>query len=72
MATDTPDADFIIDTHPEHPDVVVAAGFSGHGFKFVPVIADIAADLALGATAGEATRLAGDRFALRRWGAHPH
>jgi sarcosine oxidase len=26
--------------------VTVAAGFSGHGFKFVPVIGEIVADLA--------------------------
>ena len=28
-------------------DVVVAAGFSGHGFKFVPVVGEVLADLAL-------------------------
>jgi glycine/D-amino acid oxidase-like deaminating enzyme len=26
--------DFILDTHPDNPNVTVGAGFSGHGFKF--------------------------------------
>lgn len=35
LYTVTPDEDFIIDQHPSYPHVLVAAGFSGHGFKFV-------------------------------------
>jgi sarcosine oxidase len=46
MYTVTPDRHFIIDRHPEYPRVVVAAGFSGHGFKFAPVVGEILADLA--------------------------
>ncbi|MHA3700600.1 N-methyl-L-tryptophan oxidase [Jatrophihabitans sp. YIM 134969] len=46
MYTTTPDEDFVIATHPGHPNVVVAAGFSGHGFKFTPVVGEIVADLA--------------------------
>jgi sarcosine oxidase len=42
----TPDIHFIIDRHPAHANVVIAAGFSGHGFKFQPVIGEILADLA--------------------------
>lgn len=37
----------MIDTHPADPRVVFAAGFSGHGFKFAPVIGEALADLAL-------------------------
>jgi sarcosine oxidase len=52
MYTTTPDEHFVIDTHPEHANVIVACGFSGHGFKFVPVVGEILADLATtGATA---------------------
>ncbi|GAA4792829.1 N-methyl-L-tryptophan oxidase [Streptomyces ziwulingensis] len=53
MYTTTPDEHFVIAPHPAHPDsVTVACGFSGHGFKFVPVVGEILADLALtGATA---------------------
>jgi len=32
--------------HPELPQVALACGFSGHGFKFVPVVGEILADLA--------------------------
>jgi sarcosine oxidase len=43
----TPDTHFVIDRHPAHANVVLCGGFSGHGFKFAPVIGEIAADLAL-------------------------
>jgi sarcosine oxidase len=46
MYTNTPDEHFVIATHPEHEQVTVACGFSGHGFKFVPVVGEIVADLA--------------------------
>jgi sarcosine oxidase len=42
----TPDRHFLIDVHPEHPQVTFAAGFSGHGFKFASVVGEILADLA--------------------------
>ena len=41
----SPDTDFLVDVHPNHPNVVYAAGFSGHGFKFASVIGEILADL---------------------------
>lgn len=41
--TTTPTEDFILD---RRGAVVVGAGFSGHGFKFAPVIGQILADLA--------------------------
>jgi len=41
----TPDDDFIIDRHPEFDNVVIATGFSGHGFKFGPLIGRIAAEM---------------------------
>lgn len=44
--TNTPDEHFILDVHPDYPQVSVAAGFSGHGFKFASVIGEIMADLA--------------------------
>ena len=42
----TPDRHFVIDLHPDHPNVALAAGFSGHGFKFASVVGEILADLA--------------------------
>ncbi|GAA2634059.1 N-methyl-L-tryptophan oxidase [Streptomyces axinellae] len=51
MYTTTSDEHFVLARHPAHPDsVTVACGFSGHGFKFVPVIGEIVADLALNGT----------------------
>ena len=46
MYTLTPDKHFVIDVHPKHPQVSVACGFSGHGFKFASVVGEILADLA--------------------------
>jgi sarcosine oxidase len=42
----SPDRHFIIDLHPDHPNVALATGFSGHGFKFASVVGEILADLA--------------------------
>jgi sarcosine oxidase len=47
MFTNTPDEHFILDVHPDLPQVVLGAGFSGHGFKFCSVVGEILADLAL-------------------------
>jgi sarcosine oxidase len=47
MFTNTPDEHFLVDIHPEYPQITFAAGFSGHGFKFCSVIGEIMADLAL-------------------------
>ena len=48
LYTNTPDHDFLIDTHPAHPAVIMASPCSGHGFKFASVIGEILADLATG------------------------
>lgn len=46
LYTNTPDENFIIDFLPDHnKQIVVAAGFSGHGFKFVSVVGEIVSDL---------------------------
>lgn len=47
MYTMTPDENFVLGAHPHHNSVTVAAGFSGHGFKFAPVIGEIVADTVL-------------------------
>lgn len=47
MYTNSPDAHFIIDRHPAHDRVAIACGFSGHGFKFAPVVGEALADLAI-------------------------
>jgi len=46
MFTNSPDGHFILDLHPDHPQVCVASPCSGHGFKFCSVVGEILADLA--------------------------
>ena len=45
LFTNTPDEHFIIDTLPGVEEVLVVSPCSGHGFKFVPVVGEIVADL---------------------------
>ena len=48
LYTYTPDENFVVDFLPgTDQKVAVACGFSGHGFKFTPVIGEILADLAI-------------------------
>ena len=58
----TPDTDFVIDCLPGRENAIVAAGFSGHGFKFGILIGQILAGLATrGATRWDLTRFRLDR-----------
>ncbi|MGE5602074.1 MAG: N-methyl-L-tryptophan oxidase [Nitrososphaerales archaeon] len=50
LYTNTPDGHFIIDFHPEFPQVVIGGGFSGHGYKFCSLVGEILADLAVHGT----------------------
>ena len=63
MYTLTPDRDFLIGSHPRNPNVLVGAGFSGHGFKFSTLIGKILADLAADGT----TDYPVERFRLDRF-----
>ncbi|WP_375460094.1 N-methyl-L-tryptophan oxidase [uncultured Enterovirga sp.] len=67
MFTNTPDEHFILDLHPDHPQVVLASPCSGHGYKFCSVVGEVIADLATGdsATRHEIGFLRADRPALR-------
>ena len=46
----SPDGPFIVDRHPEHPQVAFFTGCSGHAFKFAPVLGELIASIALGET----------------------
>jgi monomeric sarcosine oxidase len=46
LYTKTPTRDFIIDRHPEHPQIVIGAGFSGRGFKHTIAVGKLLVDLA--------------------------
>jgi monomeric sarcosine oxidase len=59
----TPDEDFIIDHMPGFPNATLAAGFSGHGFKFGPLIGELNASLLL----GEEPEFPLDKFAISRF-----
>jgi monomeric sarcosine oxidase len=59
----TPDEDFILDTLPGAPRVIVGSGFSGHGFKFGPLIGEVLAAVAL----GEEPAFPLERFQLARF-----
>jgi sarcosine oxidase len=62
----TPDRHFLIGRHPDVEQVAVAAGFSGHGFKFAPTVGEILADLAeAGTTKWDIGMFRFDRFAGR-------
>ncbi len=68
----TPDFQFILDRAPGIEGLVVAVGFSGHGFKHSPIIGDLVADLVLGTTPAD-PHLDLGFFALGRFAAgRPH
>ncbi len=64
MFTNSPDHHFVVDLHPEYPQVSFASACSGHGFKFASVLGEIMADLAERGT----TRHNISLFSLRRFG----
>ncbi|HFE44044.1 MAG TPA: N-methyl-L-tryptophan oxidase [Nannocystis exedens] len=59
----TPSGDFLVDRHPDDARVILAGGFSGHGFKFAPVIARLVGELLDG---GEAAGVP----SIFRWSHH--
>ncbi|NXN62291.1 SOX oxidase, partial [Rynchops niger] len=48
LYTNTPDGDFILDRHPKFNNIIIGAGFSGHGFKLAPVVGKLLCELSLG------------------------
>jgi sarcosine oxidase len=59
----SPDQHFMIDRLPDRPNVVYAAGFSGHGFKFASVVGEILADyVTKGSATADADFLRSHRF----------
>jgi sarcosine oxidase len=63
LFTNSPDEHFILDSSPQQNEVILAAGFSGHGFKFASVIGEVLADLALDGHTGHDISM----FALSRF-----
>lgn len=67
MYTLTPDEHFILDYHPNDRSVVIAGGFSGHGYKFCPVIGEIVSRMLL----DEPPLVDTDFLSLRRFNVSP-
>lgn len=44
LYTNTPDSHFVLGRHPVASNTFIAAGFSGHGFKFAGVVGEVLAD----------------------------
>ncbi len=65
MFTNTPDGHFIIDQHPNMPQVVYASPCSGHGYKFASVIGEVLAEMAdLGHTRWDINLFRADRLGV--------
>ncbi|HEU5369136.1 MAG TPA: N-methyl-L-tryptophan oxidase [Ktedonobacterales bacterium] len=63
LYTTTPDEGFVLDTHPEHPQVIIASPCSGHGFKHSAAIGETLAQLVIDGK----THIDISRFSLRRF-----
>jgi sarcosine oxidase len=61
--TNSPDEHFVIDRLPDASQVSIAAGFSGHGYKFCSLVGEVMADLALDGATSHAIGL----FSLSRF-----
>jgi monomeric sarcosine oxidase len=57
LYTLTPEKHFIVDQHPDFPQIAIGAGFSGHGFKFTTLMGKMLADLAVEGTTPHDTSL---------------
>ncbi|XP_045580625.1 peroxisomal sarcosine oxidase isoform X1 [Salmo salar] len=66
MYTVTPDNHFVLDLHPTHSNIVIGAGFSGHGFKFGPIVGKLLCEL----SQGEVPSYDLSPFRIRRFQAH--
>jgi sarcosine oxidase len=66
MFTNTEDGHFVLDVHPESPQVILASPCSGHGFKFASVVGEILADLVTdGETSHDTSMFRLDRLTSR-------
>jgi sarcosine oxidase len=63
LYTATPDSRFVLDTHPQHPQVIIASPCSGHGFKHSAAIGEALAELVIDGK----SRIDISSFSLRRF-----
>ena len=69
LYTETPTRDFVIDRHPDHPQIVIAAGFSGRGFKHAIAVGRLLADLTDSAPGDYSSPFWRDVYSLARFAA---
>ncbi|XP_066552007.1 peroxisomal sarcosine oxidase [Amia ocellicauda] len=67
LYTVTPDSHFVLDRHPTYGNIVIGAGFSGHGFKFGPVVGKVLCELSLGKMPSHDL----SPFRIQRFQSHP-
>jgi monomeric sarcosine oxidase len=67
LYTESPNHHFVIDRHPEHPQILMAGGFSGRGFKFGIAVGRLLADLAASAPGVYESEFWLPRFAITRF-----
>lgn len=67
LYTETPNRDFVIDRHPDYPQIVIGAGFSGRGFKHSIAVGRLLADLAQSDAGVYASPFWLERFRISRF-----
>lgn len=67
LYTETPNRDFVVDRHPHYPQILLAAGFSGRGFKFTIGIGRLLADLAATPPGSYDSHFWMERYAIKRF-----
>ncbi len=65
LYTETPTRDFIVDRHPDYPQILIGTGFSGRGFKFAISIGRLLADLAQSPPGVYTSQFWLDRYAIQ-------
>lgn len=65
LYTETPTRDFIVDRHPDYPQILIGTGFSGRGFKFAISIGRLLADLAQSPAGVYTSQFWLDRYAIQ-------
>lgn len=67
LYTETPTRDFIIDRHPDYPQIVFGAGFSGRGFKHTIAVGRLLADLAQSDAGDYSSRFWRESYRINRF-----
>jgi sarcosine oxidase len=63
LYTTTPDANFVIDFHPDSEQIIIASPCSGHGFKHSAAVGELVAELAVnGVSKIDISRFSIERF----------